>query len=134
MGHPEMGADPRLETNAGRVEHEEEIDAVIEAWTNSLESGAALDMLEQARVPAGPINSVSDMFADPHFNARGLFEEVDVNGSPLKIPAMIPKMSATPGRTDWAGPGVGAHNREVYGELLGLQEEEIAVLENRRIL
>ena len=128
MGRPEMGEDPRLENNAGRVEHEAEIDAVIEQWTGSLESAAALELLEKARVPAGPINSVADMFADPHFNARGLFEEVDVGGRSLKIPAMVPKFSATPGRTDWAGPEVGAHNRAVYGELLGLGEEELATL------
>ena len=134
MGRPEMGEDPRLENNAGRVDHEAEIDSVIEQWTGSLDSGAALELLEEARVPAGPINSVADMFSDPHFKARGLFEEVDVNGRPLKIPAMVPKFSDTPGRTDWAGPGVGAFNEEIYGELLGLGEEELAALEAKGIL
>jgi crotonobetainyl-CoA:carnitine CoA-transferase CaiB-like acyl-CoA transferase len=134
MGRPEMANDPRLENNAGRVENEAEIDAVIEQWTGSLESGEALELLENARVPAGPINSVADMFADPHFNARGLFEEVDVNGRPLKIPAMVPRFSETPGRTDWAGPEVGAFNKEIYGELLGLGEEELAALAARGIL
>ena len=134
MGHPEMGQDPRLENNTGRVEHEAEIDAVIEQWTGSLDSGAALERLEEARVPAGPINSVADMFSDPHFNARGLFEEVVVNGRPLKIPAMVPKFSDTPGRTDWAGPEVGAFNEEIYGELLGLGEEELNALKAKGIL
>ena len=63
-----------------------------------------------------------------------MFEEVDVNGKKLKIPAMIPKLSETPGRTDWAGPEVGAFNDEVYGDLLGLSPEEIAVLQTRGIL
>ncbi|MEE4218044.1 MAG: CaiB/BaiF CoA-transferase family protein [Xanthomonadales bacterium] len=134
MGEPGMGADPRLENNAGRVLHEAEIDTVIEQWTGSLDSAAALRLLEEARVPSGPIYSVADMMIDPHFIARGLFEEVDVNGKPLKIPAMVPKFSDTPGRTDWAGPEVGAFNREVYGEILGLDEEEIADLGNRGVL
>lgn len=134
MGRPEMGDDPRLEHNAGRVEHEAEIDHAIEIWTGSLGSAEVLGILEEARVPSGPIYSVADMMGDPHFNARGLFEEVDVNGQPLKIPAMVPRFSDTPGRTDWAGPEVGAFNREVYGGLLGLSEEEIEALERENIL
>ena len=134
MGRPEMGSDPRLENNAGRVQHEAEIDAVIEDWTGSMDASQALDLLEKARVPSGPIYNVADMLADPHFNARGLFEDVDVNGEPLKVPAIIPKLSETPGRTDWAGPEVGAFNREVYGELLGLSDEELDSLAAKGIL
>ena len=74
------------------------------------------------------------MMTDPHFNARGLFEEVDVNGNPLKIPAMVPKFSETPGRTDWAGPEVGSFNDEIYGELLGLDQGQITDLKDRGIL
>jgi crotonobetainyl-CoA:carnitine CoA-transferase CaiB-like acyl-CoA transferase len=125
MGRDDMGRDPRLASNAGRVEHEPEIDAAIGAWTAAIDSVDALRQLEQARVPAGPIYSVADMMVDPHFIARGLFEQVDVNGKPLKIPAMVPKFSATPGRTDWAGPEVGAFNRAVYRDLLGLSDAEL---------
>jgi crotonobetainyl-CoA:carnitine CoA-transferase CaiB-like acyl-CoA transferase len=64
------------------------------------------------------------MLKDPHFNARGLFEEVQVNGEALKIPAMMPFLSATPGRTDWPGATVGQHNDEVLGELLGYSNDE----------
>jgi len=134
MGRSDMAEDPRLENNAGRVEHEAEIDAVITAWTGSLESDTALQMLEEARVPAGPIYSVEDMMADEHYQARGLFEEVDVKGRKLKIPAMVPKLSATPGRTDWAGPEVGAFNDEIYGDLLGLSTQKIASLTEKGVL
>jgi crotonobetainyl-CoA:carnitine CoA-transferase CaiB-like acyl-CoA transferase len=79
-------------------------------------------------VPSGPIYSVVDMLADPHFNARGLFEEVQVNGQPLKIPAMMPFLSETPGRTDWPGPAVGAHNAEVLGGLLGYGGDQLDAL------
>jgi crotonobetainyl-CoA:carnitine CoA-transferase CaiB-like acyl-CoA transferase len=91
-------------------------------------------MLQEARVPSGPIYSVADMMADEHYQARGLFEEVDVNGRKLKIPALVPKLSETPGRTDWAGPDVGAFNDEIYGELLGLSEEEMARLGEKGVI
>jgi crotonobetainyl-CoA:carnitine CoA-transferase CaiB-like acyl-CoA transferase len=125
MGRADMAVDPRFTNNAGRVEHEAEIDSAIAAWCQTLESAAALQVLAEARVPAGPIFSVADMFEDEHYRARGLFEEVTVGGVPLKIPALIPKLSATPGRTDWPGGEVGAFNQEVYGEMLGLDSAEL---------
>lgn len=129
-----MAEDARFASNAGRVEHEQIIDDAIAAWTGSLDSTSALSLLDEARVPSGPIYSVADMMVNEHFIARGLFEQVDVNGKPLKIPAMIPKLSETPGRTDWAGPEVGAFNNEIYGNLLGLSAEEITELQSREII
>jgi len=134
MGHPGMAGDPRFASNAGRVEHEQEIDDAITEWTGSMGSVAALSLLDEARVPAGPIYSVADMMVNEHFIARGLFEAVDVNGKTLKIPAMVPKLSETPGRTDWAGPEVGAFNREIYAGLLEMSAEEIMKLEEKGIL
>ncbi|MCJ7815800.1 MAG: CoA transferase, partial [Xanthomonadales bacterium] len=134
MGRPDMAADQRLADNAGRVVHEAEIDEAIAHWTRSLVSSTALALLEEARVPSGPIYSVADMMVNEHFIARGLFEEVDVNGKALKIPAMIPKLSETPGRTDWAGPEVGAFNEEVYCDVLGLSREEMARLKEKGVI
>jgi crotonobetainyl-CoA:carnitine CoA-transferase CaiB-like acyl-CoA transferase len=134
MGRQDMAADFRLEHNAGRVEHETEIDQAIAAWTGSLSSFDALELLQDARVPSGPIYSVADMMVDPHYIARGLFEQVDINGKPLKIPAMVPRLSETPGRTDWPGPEVGAFNEEIYGDLLGLSAEDINSLKNKGIV
>lgn len=134
MCKPEMGEDPRFASNSGRVEHEAEIDAAIAEWLAGTDSVTALSLLEESRVPSGPIYSVADMMANEHFIARGLFEEVDVNGKPLKIPAMVPKLSETPGRTDWPGAEVGAFNEEVYGDLLGLSAQEIAKLKSSGVL
>ena len=134
MGRPDIAADPRYADNAGRVQHEKELDAAIGAWTESMDSETALTKLEEARVPSGPIYSVADMFADEHFKARGLFEEVSINGKPLKIPAMVPKLSKTPGRTDWPGPEVGAYNEEILGELLGFSEDEMKKLQDGGII
>ena len=116
MGRPDLADDPRMANNAGRVQHEKELDAAITAWTGTLSSADVLAALEKADVPAGPIYSVVDMMNDEHFKARGLFEKVQVNGSPLTIPAMVPLLSATPGRTEWPGPAIGAHNQEIFGD------------------
>ncbi len=134
MGRPDMATDPRFTNNAGRVEHEAEIDTVISAWMESLDSATALGQLERARVPAGPIYNVADMMADEHFRVRGLFEEVDVHGKPLKVPAMAPKLSSTPGRTDWAGPELGAFNDEIFGDLLGLSVQDMARLKDKGVI
>ncbi len=134
IGWPEMGTDPRFETNAGRVEHEAEIDAAITEWTQSLDANEVLSQLETAEVPSGPIYSVVDMFEDEHFHARGMFEKVDVNGKPLIIPAVIPKLSETPGRTEWAGAEIGEHNDEVFSGLLGMSRDEIAALQNNGVI
>ena len=75
-GHPEMATDPRMANNAGRVTHEKIIDQALADWCARHDSEDILALLEQARVPGGPIYNVEDMFADPHFNARGLFEQV----------------------------------------------------------
>ena len=134
MGRDDLGDDPRLADNAGRVEHEKELDEAILAWTQTLTSDELLNALEEARVPGGPIYSVVDMMDDPQYQAREMFETVQVNGEDLKIPAMVPKLSDTPGRTDWPGPDVGAHNDEIYGEVLGLSADEMAKLRDAGII
>jgi crotonobetainyl-CoA:carnitine CoA-transferase CaiB-like acyl-CoA transferase len=125
MGRPEMGENPHFADNAGRVKHEPEIDAAIAAWMTTMSSDEALRVLAEAEVPSGPIYSVADMFADEHFQARGLFETVESNGSPLKIPAILPKLSDTPGMTRWPGPALGAHNDEILGGILGMSADEM---------
>lgn len=121
-GRQDMADDPHLASNAGRVAHETAIDEALSAWCAGLDSAEVLAVLEEARVPAGPIYSAADMMRDPHFQARGLFEQVEINGKPLKIPAILPRLTGTPGRTTWPGPDVGAHNDEVLRDGLGLDE------------
>ncbi len=133
-GRVELAHDPRLASNSGRVTHEAEIDAALSEWTATLTVEEVLDRLETARVPAGPIYSVADMMVDPHFQARGMFESVEINGQPLKIPAMSPRLTETPGRTDWPGAEVGAHNNEILGGLLGLAAEDIERLRDSGVI
>lgn len=127
-GHPEMAEDPAMATNAGRVEHEETIDRALAEWCASLPAAEIVEVLERERVPVGLIYNVADQFNDPHFRERGMFEEVLVDGKPLTIPAITPLLSATPGRTDWPGAEVGAHNEEVLQGILSLSDEDVAAL------
>ena len=128
VGHPQMADDPRLASNQGRVEHEAEIDTVLGDWCAAHEAAVLLEALDQARVPAGPIYNVEDMLKDPHFNARGLFESVEIDGKPLKIPALVPRLSRTPGSTRWPGGDLGSANHEILEELLGLDERQLKEL------
>lgn len=134
LGRPDMAQDPRFANNAGRVQHEKEIDDVISAWTRANESTVVLKTLDDASVPGGPIYSVADMASDPHFQARELFEPVDIGGQSLKIPAILPKLSATPGATQWAGPKLGEHTDEVLEELLALDAGQRAALKEQRVI
>lgn len=128
IGREDLANDPRLSTNQGRVEHEAEIDEVLSGWTSAHESQKVLEILEAARVPSGPIYSVEDIFNDPQYQARGMLETVEVEGESLTIPAITPKLSDTPGTTEWPGPKVGSHNQEVFTELLGLDSEQLSHL------
>ncbi len=134
-GREDMANDPRLAHNEGRVAHEPEIDAAIEVWTSSHNYDELIAALEKAEVPSGPIYNAADIVNDPHYNARGMFEDADIgNGETVKLPTFVPKLSETPGRTEWIGPALGAHNQDVYGGLLGMSQEEIARLQTDGVI
>ena len=127
-GCPEMAQDPSLSSNAGRVKHEAKIDQALSVWCAENDSTSILQILDINRVPGGPIYNVEDMVNDEHFNARGLFESVEINGEALKIPAILPKLDKTPGSTRWPGPELGSHNHQVLSELLGLSAADLTQL------
>ena len=133
-GRPEMADDPRMADNAGRVKHEDEIDKALAQWCGSLPSTEVMQILEDNKVPVGPIYSVEDLYNDPHFQARGLFEHVEIDGKPLSIPAIMPKLDSTPGRTDWPGGEVGSHREEILNDILQLNAEERARLEQKGVI
>jgi crotonobetainyl-CoA:carnitine CoA-transferase CaiB-like acyl-CoA transferase len=129
-----MAEDSRFANNAGRVLHEAEIDAAIGKWTRAHPLQFVLETLSAASVPCGPIYDVVDMAHDEHYQARGMFEEVDVAGQPLKVPAILPKLQDHPGRTHSAGPALGEHTDEILREVLALSIERIEELRKGNVI
>jgi len=133
-GREDMANDPALENNAGRVKHEKEIDDALAAWTSTVDGQDIIRQLEEVRVPVGPIYSVRDIMEDPQYQARDMIESVEIDGKPLKIPAIAPRLAETPGRTDWPGPSLGAHNEEVLSGLLGMDQDAINALRDKGVV
>lgn len=113
IGREDLANDAALQSNNGRVQQQQLIDAAIGGWTSAHSSNDVITSLEAVDVPVGPIYSIADAFNDPHYQARGLFEDVTTPNGKLKIPAILPKLSATPGQTKWAGGEVGSHTEEI---------------------
>jgi len=127
-GREDLANDQRLADNAGRVVNESEIDKAIGDWTAQFSSAEVLDFLADAAVPSGPIYSVEDMFNDPHYHSRDLFEPVEYSGGTLDVAAIHPRLSETPGRTDRGGPDLGEHTAEVLSTYLNIDEKELSEL------
>jgi len=123
-----------MQTNAGRVVHQDTIDQAIGQWCLAHSSREIIDILEAERVPVGPIYNAQDMFEDPHYQARGLFEKVEINGRELEIPAIVPKLKSTPGKTDWPGATLGEHTESVLAELLDLDQAGFAQLKEEGVI
>jgi formyl-CoA transferase len=128
MSRPDLAEDPTLARNEGRVRRTQEIDDAIQAWCSGRSIDEALAALKAADVPASRIYSVADMFNDVQFAARRMLEQRELpDGTPLKVPAVVPKLSATPGATAWLGPRLGEHTVEVLRRL-GHDAAEIEAL------
>ncbi len=135
MGRTDLAEDERFQTNEGRAKHMEYLDQEIENWTKQYDIKEALRLLDEAGIPSGPIYNIEDMTKDPHFIARNMFEQVDVEGlGKLKVPGIIPKLSETPGGIEWAGPKLGQHNEEVIKQVAGLSDEQYEKLQQLGVL
>lgn len=118
IGRPDLGSDPALAGNAGRVARVAEIDAAIGAWTAPQQVTEVLDALNAANVPAGRIYTAKDIAEDPHYRARGMIESVtSADGLTVEVPGIVPKLSATPGAIVRRAPTLGEHTDEVLQAL-----------------
>jgi CoA:oxalate CoA-transferase len=136
LGREDLKDDPRYETNVKRTEHMDEIDAMIEEQTRTLERDTIADRLREAGVPCGPVKNLPEVADDPHLKERGMIQPVDhpnydgeinAHGSPIRMGD-----SSQPDVTP--SPTKGEHNYEVYARRLGLSKEEIQELERDGIL
>ncbi|MEJ8827135.1 CoA transferase [Variovorax humicola] len=114
INRPDLENDPELTHNDGRVRRVEEIDAAIEAWTRHRTREEVLSVLDSAGVPVGRIYSVADIASDPQYLAREMIVESPTSdGRSLKVPGVVPKLSATPGAIAHAAPRLGQHTDDL---------------------
>ena len=134
IGRDDLGRDPTLGDNAGRVLRVQEIDQAIGAWAQQLTVGDVLAALEQAGVPAGKIYTVADIAADPHFAARGMLTQLALeDGTAVTVPGFVPKLSLTPGSHRRNAPTLGQDTEAVLREV-GVTPEQIEALRKRGVV
>jgi formyl-CoA transferase len=134
IGRPDLATDPALAHNDGRVARTGEIEKVIGDWVAAHDLAHVLDVLEKADVPSGKIYDIADIVKDAHYAAREMIRTHRLkDGTPLKLPGIVPRMSATPGDTRWIGPELGAHTTEVLSAL-GYSGEQQQELKRRGII
>ena len=135
MGRDELAQDERYRSHQARGEHQRELDELIADWSRQYATEELLDRLEAHGVPAGRMYRAPDMLADPHYRARNAILEVEhAEYRDLKMQNVFPRLSATPGRVNWAGPVIGQHNDEVYAELLDYDAGELDQLRSRGVI
>ena len=134
MERDDLGLDPNLADNAGRVKRVEEIDAAIGAWTATLSVAQVLELLDAASVPAGRIYTVADIATDPHYQARDMIlQTVMADGSTLALPGIVPKLSRTPGSHRRNAPEIGQDTDAVLQDI-GLTPAQIQALKEKGIV
>ncbi len=134
MGRDDLGLDPSLADNAGRVQRVAEIDAAIGVWTATRSVSEVLDLLDAASVPAGRIYTVADIAADPHYQAREMILQTLLDdGSTLSLPGIIPKLSRTPGSHRRNAPKIGQDTDAVLQDI-GLTGAQIQALKDKGIV
>lgn len=123
IGRDDLGSDPALENNVGRVRQVEMIDEAISNWTGQNRLNDVLAALNASHIPAGKIYDVADIASDPHYQARDMILDSSLpDGTPIKLPGIVPKLSATPGEVRSPAPSLGQHTDEVL-EGIGISED-----------
>ena len=135
VGGPDLADDSRFSTVKDRMEHENQLDELISGWTVDKKAYDICHLLQKQGVPASPVMGGPDLLTDPHYEARGTFVHINHERVGEKAYPGIPwKMSETPGQVRWPSPTLGQHNRQIYGDLLGIPAEDIDALETLSLI
>jgi crotonobetainyl-CoA:carnitine CoA-transferase CaiB-like acyl-CoA transferase len=134
IGRDDLGNDPQLARNDGRVKQNDKLDAAIAQWTAQHGLEDVLRTLEAAEVPCGRVYTAADIAQDPHYKAREMIQRHALpDGEPIELPGIVPKLSETPGQTRWVGPQLGAHTQEVLASV-GIDANAFEQLRSRGVV
>ncbi|MCL6517024.1 CoA transferase [Alicyclobacillus sp.] len=135
MERMDLAGDPRFTDNQARVRHEEELDAIISAWTAQYDASELVELLQRHDVPAGPVMSVADIAADPQYQARDMILRVPSDaGNPIGMPGVVPKLASHPGRVEWTGGALGRDTERVLREVLGWTPEQVDAARGKGVI
>jgi len=130
MSQPEIVKDPRFAGNRARVANVAALDGLIGDWTREHTVTELIVLLNAADIPNSKAYTSEDCATDPQYLARAMVREVPdpLLGMNILHPGIVPHMPEAPGEVRWAGPAIGQHNAEVFGELLGMSAGDVAAL------
>jgi succinyl-CoA:(S)-malate CoA-transferase subunit B len=136
MKRPELALPENYGHQATRLAHRLEVNEIVRDWCGSLTRDEVLERCYSTDTPAGPLNTIADLFGDRHVHVRQNIVAVDEPDltDVLMVPAPVPKMSETPGTIRSLGPRLGEHTDEVLGELLGFDAAKLADLRSRGVI
>ncbi len=135
MGRPELASSTMYGDQRKRRAARDEVNRIVNEWVAAHDRVEVLEKCLAEEVPAGKVNSIADIFADEHFQARGNLAQVRAGDlGEVVVPGVVPRLSATPGHIAHLGPPLGNANADVLGGLLGLQAEEIRRLRQQRVV
>jgi formyl-CoA transferase len=134
IGRDDLGNDPELANNAGRVARVKTLDSAIEAWSQSRTVVDVLEVLAQASVPAGRVYTAKDIVEDPHYRARDMIlQQQTRDGHNIEVPGIVPKLMGTPGQVRSSAPKLGDDTDTVLTEL-GMSAEQIQLFRDKKVV
>jgi len=120
---------------ATRLANQGAVIGVVNTWIVSLDRDALMQVCIDFEVPAGPINTIADIFDDPHYKARDVLTSMMLDDlGEIVVPSPVPKLSKTPGEIRTLGPRLGQHNGEIYGGMLDVSEAELEKLKKDGVI
>ncbi len=135
LGRPEMADDPRYASDMDRFRNANSIDEVVRPWVADKTVDQVVKLCEEARVPAGPLQTIDKLLTDPQVQVREMVQYIEYPGlGKIPIAGVPMKLSLTPGSIRSHAPQLGEHNEYVYGQLLGLSPEKVAELKQEGII
>jgi formyl-CoA transferase len=131
VGHPEIADEPWFESARGRAEHVDLLDEVVSKWIKARTRAEAMKACEEIGAAVAAVYDAADIAGDEHFKVRTFVNVPDDDFGDLTMQGIIARLSLTPGEINWTGPGLGAHNDEIYAGRLGLSAQRMAELRDR---